>query len=787
MSEIREDFRDDKNKLKVKDAFKEDVGRGIVRIDPNIVEDLQFKTGDVIEISHPITLKRTAALLYPGKNEDRGSETIRLGPSLRRNINASLDDVVEIRKIEASLASKITFAGLKETIIPRKSQDLARLLENRVVTKEDILSFYAPPTNKRIDLVVIDYSPRTEAVRIHLDTEILISDKTQQELIELEKQRVSYEDIGGLEEEIQKIREMIELPIRHPELFQRIGIDPPKGVLLHGPPGTGKTLLARAVAYETDAHFITISGPEIMSKFYGQSEQNLRKIFDEAKEQSPSIIFIDELDSIAPKRGEVTGEVERRVVAQLLSLMDGLEERGQIIVIGATNRVNDIDPALRRPGRFDREIEIGVPDTDGRYEILLIHTRGIPIKENVDLRFIAERTHGFVGADVEALTKEAAMLAIRKILPKINLDKPIPMEILKDLEIIMEDFLDALTSIEPSALREVLIQQPKETWDDVGGLEDAKQQLREVVEWPLKYPELFRHLNSKPPNGILLFGPPGTGKTLLAKALAHETEINFISVKGPEFLSKWVGESEKAVRETFRKARSAAPCIIFFDEIDAIAGVRGRFASSEVTEQVVSQLLTEMDGLEDLKDVILLAATNRADMLDPALLRSGRFGRHIEIPMPDLESRKEIFKIHLKNKPLDKEVSLVQMAEVLEGYTGADIQAICEEATLLTIRNAIDNVNLKKIEISKLTLQLENLRKEFNEARRLKLEDKISTLENKIEKLEHKIEDLTRIMLKDIKITKNELDYATNKVLKGADRAKLAHDSISKGVEEMYR
>ena len=786
MSEMKEDFRDDKSKLKVKDAFKEDVGRGIVRIDPGIVEALQFKTGDVIEISHPINQKRTAALLYPGKGEDRGSETIRIGPSLRRNINASLDDVVVIRKIDAALASRITFAGLKEPIIPRKSQDLARLLENRVVTKEDILSFYAPPANRRIDLVVIDYSPKADAVRIHLDTEIEISEKTHQELIELEKQRVSYEDIGGLEEEIQKIREMIELPIRHPELFNRIGIDPPKGVLLHGPPGTGKTLLARAVAYETEAHFITISGPEIMSKFYGQSEQNLRKIFDEAKDKAPSIIFIDELDSIAPKRGEVTGEVERRVVAQLLSLMDGLEGRGEIIVIGATNRVNDIDPALRRPGRFDREIEIGVPDTDGRYEILLIHTRGIPIKESVDLRAIAERTHGFVGADVEALAKEAAMLAIRKILPKINLDKPIPMEILNDLEITMDDFLDALTSIEPSALREVLIQQPTETWDDVGGLEDAKQQLREVIEWPLRYPELYRHLHSKPPSGILLYGPPGTGKTLLAKALAHESEINFISVKGPEFLSKWVGESEKAVRETFRKARSAAPCIIFFDEIDAIAGVRGRFAGSEVTEQVVSQLLTEMDGLEDLRDVVLLAATNRVDMLDPALLRSGRFGRHIEIPMPDLESRKEIFKIHLKNKPLAKDVSLDQMAELLDGYTGADIQAISEEATLLTIRNAIEDVNIKKIEISEINSQLENLRKEYNEARRMKNDEKVSTLSNKIETLEQKVEDLNIEMLKDVKIKRSDLDQAIDKILKGADRAKKAHD-MSKGVEEMYR
>ncbi|MHA1688669.1 MAG: AAA family ATPase, partial [Promethearchaeota archaeon] len=518
------EFKGKSHKIRVKDAFKEDAGRGIVRLDPEVEEELKLRTGDVIEISHPVLNKRTAALLYPGREEDRGANIIRMDPSLRRNLNVSVDDIVEIRKVEAALAKKVTFAGLEEAVILRNSQQLARKLENRVITKEDILSFYA--MGRRVDLVVVDFTPRADAVRIHIDTKIILSEKSHKELQELEKSRVTYEDIGGLADEIQKIREMIELPIRHPELFKRIGIDPPKGVLLHGPPGTGKTLLARAVAYETEAHFITISGPEIMSKFYGQSEENLRKVFNEAKEMAPSIIFIDELDSIAPKRGEVTGEVERRVVAQLLSLMDGLEGRGEIIVIGATNRVNDIDPALRRPGRFDREIEIGVPDTDGRYEILQIHTRGMPLYHDVDLRHIAEKTHGFVGADIEALAKEAAMLAIRELLPQINLDKPIPMEILSDLQIKMEHFQASLTSIEPSALREVLITQPRETWNDVGGLDHAKQQLQEVIEWPLKYPKLYQHLNSKPPSGILLYGPPGTGKTLIAKALAHESEVN---------------------------------------------------------------------------------------------------------------------------------------------------------------------------------------------------------------------------------------------------------------------
>ncbi|MFO7797698.1 MAG: CDC48 family AAA ATPase [Promethearchaeia archaeon] len=741
MSEMSEAGGREGRKVRVKDAFKQDAGRGIVRVDPELVNLQGWKTGDVIAISHPKTIEKTAALLYPGRSEDKGTNVIRMDASLRRNLGASIDDIVLIRKVDAALADKVTFAGLEEAVILRNSQQLASKLENRIITKNDILSFYA--YGRRVDLIVVNFSPKAPAVRIHLDTQIILSEKSHKELVQLEKSRVTYEDIGGLEEEIQKIREMIELPIRHPELFKRIGIDPPKGVLLHGPPGTGKTLLARAVAYETDANFTTISGPEIMSKFYGQSEENLRKIFDEAKESSPAIIFIDELDSIAPKRAEVTGEVERRVVAQLLSLMDGLEGRGEVIVIGATNRVNDIDTALRRPGRFDREIEIGVPDTNGRHEILMIHTRGMPLNNDVELRYVAERTHGFVGADIEALAKEAAMLAIREILPNLDLEKEIPAEVLTDIKISNRNFQDALTSIEPSALREVLITRPKETWGDIGGLEDAIYQLKEVVEWPLKYPELYAHLKSKPPSGILLHGPPGSGKTLIAKALAHESEVNFISVKGPEFLSKWVGESEKTVRETFRKARSAAPCIIFFDEIDAIAGLRGRSAGNTVTEQVVSQLLTEMDGLEGLEEVILLAATNRPDMLDPALLRAGRFGKHIEIPMPDEEARKEIFKIHLDDKPIASDVSITDLAKRMEGYTGADIAAVCEEATLLTIRKAISDSSIDT-------------------------KDKES--------------------VKKVKIDHRAFDEALVKVLKSADMAQQSHKRLSKEPsEELYR
>jgi transitional endoplasmic reticulum ATPase len=748
-----------KRRLRIKDAFKQDAGRGIVRIDPEVMKNLKLQSGDAIEISNISEKKKTAALLLIGKEEDKDMKIIRIDPSLRRNINASIDDYVEICKIQARLAETLTFTGLDESYLIRDSQQLARKLENRVISKGDNLSFYA--MGRRIDLVVIDYTPSAQAVKINLNTKIKLTEKKYKDLVkgqqtevkyeaisELEQEiekirdRITYEDIGGLDDVIQKVREMIELPIRHPELFKRIGIDPPKGVLLQGPPGTGKTLLAKAVAYETDAHFISISGPEIMSKFFGQSEENLRKIFDEAKEKAPSIIFFDEIDSIAPKREEGKSQVESRVVAQLLSLMDGIEGRGKIIVIGATNRINDVDIALRRPGRFDREIEISVPNKEGRFEILLIHTRGMPLHSDIDLKFIAEKTHGFVGADIESLVKEAAMLAIRELIPAIDLEHPIPEEILMKLEINLNHFLSALNTIEPSALREVLISKPSETWDEVGGLDNAKQQLREIIEWPLKYPKFYRYMNSNYPKGILLYGLPGTGKTLIAKALAHEAEVNFISVKGPEFLSKWVGESAKAVRETFRKARAASPCIIFFDEIDAIAVKRSKSSGSHAVEQVVAQLLTEMDGLEGLRDVILIAATNRPDLLDPALLRSGRFGRHIEIPLPNKKSRIEIFKIHLKNRPIDNELKVEDLAEMLEGFSGADIQGVCEEATILAIRRGIFEIQINEIESST-----------FNQ----------------------------------VKINKNDFEKAIEKVTRDAQQAKMSYEAdIKEPAENLY-
>jgi len=699
---------DNKISLRVRDANPKDVGRGLVRIDPDLTKLLGLKTGDVLEITNPLNGKKTAAILWPGYIEDAGTKIIRIDGSVRRNIGVSMDERVEVRRIEVKSADSVTFAPVDQSIRLSDPQLLSQILENRVVSSGDVLTF--PIMGNRLDLAVVNFHPKADAVIILRKTKIVWEEKPiQQDQLKSKAKRVTYDDIGGLSNEIQKIREMIELPMRHPEIFQRLGIQPPKGLLLYGPPGTGKTLLARAVANETDAHFINLSGPEIMSKFYGQSEENLRNVFKEAQENAPSIIFIDEIDSIAPKRSETQGEVERRVVSQLLSLMDGLESRGNVVVIAATNRPNAIDEALRRPGRFDREIEIGVPDKNGRLEILQIHTRGMPLDKDVDLDALAKRTHGFVGADLQHVAKEAAMKTLRRILPKINLEEEIPAEVLESLTITKADFEAALTEVEPSALREVFIQKPQETWDDVGGLEDVKQYLRESIEWPLKYPNIYKHMKSKPPKGILLYGPPGTGKTLIARALAHETEVNFIAVKGPEFLSKWVGESEKAVRETFRKARQAAPCIIFLDEIDAIAPNRsGSDTDSHVTERMVSQLLTEIDGIESLNNVVMIAATNRPDIIDPALVRSGRFGRHIEIPMPDQATRERIFKIHLKERPLASDVDVKALSTLMDGRSGADIAALVEEATLSAIRDGIlikgfqdTDINIKELKIQK--------------------------------------------------------------------------------------
>ncbi len=669
--------------LKVAEARSRDVGRGIARIDPVIFEKMGLMPGDAIMIEGK---KKTAAVVMRGYPEDEGTGIIRIDGYTRRNAGTGIDEKVKIRKVSAVPATQVTFAPTQPLRIMGGEEYLRRLLEGRLVTRGDVITINV--MGNAIDLVVTNFKPAKEVVIITQDTGIKISEKPAKE--ERGIPRVTYEDIGGLKEEIRKIREMVELPLRHPELFERLGIEPPKGVLLYGPPGTGKTLLAKAVANEANAHFIYLSGPEIMSKYYGQSEENIREVFKEAQENAPSIIFIDEIDSIAPKRDEVTGEVERRVVAQLLALMDGLESRGKVVVIGATNRPNALDPALRRPGRFDREIEIGIPDRNARKEILEIHTRGVPLADDVDLDKLADMTHGYVGADLAALVKEAAMRALRRVMPEIDIDvEEIPHEVLEKLVVTWDDFMDAYREMQPSTMREVLIEKPNVRWDDIGGLEDAKQELREVVEWPMKYRKLFAHMNVKIPKGILLYGPPGTGKTLLAKAVATESEANFISVKGPEFLSKWVGESEKAVREVFRKARQAAPCVVFIDEIDAVAPMRGRDLGTHVTERVVSQILTEMDGLEELHNVTVIAATNRPDILDPALLRPGRFDRLIYVPVPDLKAREEIFKIHLRGRPLAKDVSIEKLAEMTEGYTGADIEAVCNEATMLAVREYI--------------------------------------------------------------------------------------------------
>ncbi len=669
--------------LKISEAKSYDAGRGIARIDPVVAREMGLQTGDVIGIEGT---KRTAALIWPGYPEDNNTGIIRVDGTVRRNAGVSIDDKVQIRKIQTAPAEKILFAPTQSLKIQGGESYLLHNLDGRVISRGDAVELNI--MGRRVDLIVISIRPVSDSVIITDGTQIEISDKPAKELPSIP--RVSYEDIGGLGDEVRKVREMIELPLRHPEIFERLGVEAPKGVLLHGPPGTGKTLLAKALASETNANFHTLSGPEIMSKFYGESEERLRNIFKAAEENAPSIILIDEIDSIAPKREEVTGEVERRVVAQLLAVMDGLKARGKVVVIGATNRPNAIDPALRRPGRFDREIEIGVPSRKARLEILQIHTRGMPITEGVNLDELADLSHGFVGADIAALVREAAMSSIRRVLPEIDLAvRSIPAEVLNKMTVTADDFNNALREMSPSSLREVFIESPNIHWSDIGGVEDVKQELKEAVEWPMTYPALFKHLSARPPRGILLYGPPGTGKTMLAKAVATESQANFISVKGPEFLSKWVGESEKAVRETFRKAKQSAPCIVFFDEIDSIAPARGN--GGGVTDRVVSQILSEIDGLEELHNVTVIAATNRPDIIDPALLRPGRIDRLVFVTPPDEKARYEIFSIHLANKPIDSDVDLNILAKDTEDFTGADIASVCNEATMLAIREYVNS------------------------------------------------------------------------------------------------
>jgi len=675
--------------LKVARAHHQsEVGLGRARIDSITRKKLSADVGDIIEI---LGKKKTAAKVFRAANEDEGLGVIRIDGMIRGNAGVSIGEKVVVNKAETQIAQKIIVAPKipqgKRVRFGQGVEGLFKkgLLNRAVVKGDEIIIPNIALMGGFLPFVVVSTTPSgvvqvTEATELAVKTEPV-------EVTQIARPSGTYEDIGGLEDELQRIREMIELPLKHPEVFGRLGIDPPKGVLLYGPPGTGKTLIARAVANEAGANFYAIQGPEIMSKFYGQSEERLRELFTEAEKNAPSVIFIDELDSIAPKRDEVQGEVERRVVAQLLTLMDGLTARGNVIVIAATNREEAIDPALRRPGRFDREIEIGVPTAAGRQEIMQIHTRGMPLEENVQMDHIAKITHGFVGADLASLAREAAMKCLRRYLPEIDLGKPIPVEILERMKVTAQDFNDALKEIEPSAMREVFIEVPTVTWADIGGLDEVKKELHEAVELPLEDPGSFTRLGIKPPRGVLLFGAPGTGKTLLARAIATESKANFISIKGPEIMSKWVGESEKAVRMIFKKAKQVSPSIVFLDELDAIAPKRGGHFDSGATERVVNQLLTSMDGLEDLENVMVIAATNRPDIVDPALLRPGRFDKLILIPVPDEASRMKILQVHTKDMPLEK-VDLAAISKRLEGYVGADIENLCREAGLAALRKS---------------------------------------------------------------------------------------------------
>ncbi len=716
--------------LRVEEARSRDTGRKRVRIDLHTMKKLGLRPGDVVEIEGK---RKTVAIVWPSLPEDMGRGVIRMDGMLRKSAGVNVGDKVIVRKARVQPAVKVKLAPINQSSVHDENfkKYIKKKLVGIPVVERDIVQI--PVLSQGIPYTVVMTKPRGP---------VIITDKTVIEVLNkpvspAQVPRVFYEDIGGLANVISRVRELIELPLRHPELFARLGIEPPKGVLLFGPPGTGKTLLAKAVATESDAYFIAINGPEIMSKFYGESEQRLREIFKEAEENAPSIIFIDEIDAIAPRRDEVAGEVERRVVAQLLALMDGLSSRGQVIVIAATNRPNAVDPALRRPGRFDREIEVPLPDKQGRLEILQIHTRHMPLADDVDLEMLADMTKGYTGADLAALVREAAMHALRRYLPEIDIEEEkIPVEVLEKMVVKMEDFLAAFKEITPSGLREIQVEVPEVKWEDIGGLEEAKMELRETVEWPLKYPEAFARLGVKPPRGILLFGPPGTGKTLLAKAVATESGANFIAVRGPEVLSKWVGESERMIREIFRKARQYAPAVVFFDEIDAIASMRGQEVGTRVGERIVSQLLTEIDGISELSDVVVIAATNRPDILDPALLRPGRLEKLIYVPPPDEKGRLEILRIHTRNVPLAEDVDLVELAKRTEGYTGADLAALVREAAMHALREDINTRHvsmkhfeaaLKKVKPSVTKYMIEYYQRWLETARQMSVSKKTGT------------------------------------------------------------
>jgi len=677
--------------LRVEEAKSRDVGKKIARIPRRIMRELELDAGDFVEIRG---FKGVAyAQIWPSYAEDEGRDIIRIDGYMREVLGVGIGDIVTISKAsDVAPGDRVVLAPTEDFIPHEYTGYIAEHIKSEMLNKplargEVIL---VPLYAGALRLAVISTSPST-AIYITERTEVVIKPEPVKEIAE-RIPRVTWEDIGDLEEAKARLREIVELPMRHPELFRHLGIEPPKGVLLYGPPGVGKTLLAKALANEVGAYFIAINGPEIMSKFYGESEQRLREIFEEARKNAPAIIFIDEIDAIAPKREEVVGEVEKRVVAQLLTLMDGLAERGRVIVIGATNRPDALDPALRRPGRFDREIEIPPPDKKARREILAVHTRSVPLDDEVNLDKIAEMTHGYTGADLAALVKEAAMNALRRFLTEKNVDlsKPIPSELLRTLKVNMGDFIQAMNMVHPSLLREVFVEVPEVRWSDIGGLEDVKQQLREAVEWPLKYQDVFDKMGIRPPRGILLYGPPGVGKTMLAKAAATESGANFIAVNGPEILSKWVGESERAIREVFRRARMVAPAIIFLDEIDSIAPARGSRVDSGVTDRIVNQLLTEMDGIKPLRGVVVIAATNRPDLLDPALLRPGRFDRTIKVPPPDRRARLEILKIHTRRVPLAPDVDLEKLADMTNGFTGADLEALVREAVMLALREKLE-------------------------------------------------------------------------------------------------